>query len=148
MTWSDAKMGVVIQTFFENPADLSVSASADNLVIGVANARIESDAMVLTFIAVRETCQRQGIGTELLNRLLAEAHRRKVARFVGENVRSAASWRLIGRVFGDARLVSGCLPTDLPEQPERVIFAPSFGMLQVEGERELTAEWILQDRHR
>jgi ribosomal protein S18 acetylase RimI-like enzyme len=76
----------------------------EDFAVGAANARIEGTALVLTFIAVRETHQRRGIGGALLEYMISEGQRRGLHRFVGED---------------------------------------SIGILEVESDMEMTAEWPL-----
>ncbi len=133
---------MTIHTDFEDQAELCVTArDEEDTVIGVANAHVDGGAMVLTFIGVRQTCQRRGIGGELLDRLIAEARRLNLTRFIGKEVRSAASWRVLCRKLGDGKIVNGCRSNQLPDQPAQFLFAPSLGLLRVEGGPELTAEW-------
>lgn len=134
-------MALTIRTFSDAPGEFSVTAAEADSIEAVANGRIEGDAMILTFIAVRDGLRKKGLGSEILRRFRDEAVGRGLKRFIGENVRSRAVWRVLGRVFGEPHLLAGCHPDELPEQPERVIFAPSLGLLQVESKPELTAEW-------
>jgi GNAT superfamily N-acetyltransferase len=125
-------------TFFDDPKSLSITVTEGELVVGVANAECVSDAITLTFVGVRKTHQKRGIGGEMLERLIAEAR-----RLIAKDIRSAASLRLLRKKFGAGTILGDFDPTKLPEQPALFFFAPSLDMLKVENDYELTAEWSL-----
>ena len=65
------------------------SRSADDEASTDANGSfsLEGDAIILSFIGIRQHSHRQRVGGQLLDVLVAEARRRGLARFVGENRR-------------------------------------------------------------
>lgn len=129
--------------FFTDPKGLSVNCFADETLVGVANAECDGDAIMLTFIGVRDTHQKRGIAAGMMARLIVQARTRGLRRLIGKDIKSRASLRLLERQLGPGAIQGDGVREKLPEQPDRVIFAPSFGMLTVESEHQLTVEWAL-----
>lgn len=136
-------MHLSIHPFFDDALEISIQARDEDSVEGLANARVEGDALVLTFVAVRVEHRKRGVAAELITRLTAEARRRHLKRLIGERISSAKSWRLMQRLFGPGRILRGCSPEQLTEDPQQEMFAPSLGLFRVESKDEVTVEWSL-----
>jgi GNAT superfamily N-acetyltransferase len=122
---------------------LDVTAAIDDSIVGYANAQIAKNTLTLLVIHVRRECRRTGIGKQILDFTLAEARIREVSQVIGERISSRACWELLVRTLGEPVSATGTPIAQIPEQPMSDIFAPSLGLLRIDGVEEITGIWNL-----